>query len=111
MDRRVRVQVVDDFLTEEANNDESEIQIAVEYARTYHPNAVPDGTEEWKDCLEVLAESLALTIVDNVQDSDLSRIAAEKVADIVLDRVRSMSEGASLRSAPHAHIPGAMNVH
>jgi DNA-binding transcriptional regulator YbjK len=111
MDRKILIEVVDELITEQANGEEPDVDLAVSYSRHYHPNAVEDGREEWKDCLEALTEAVAQTIAGNVADGDLSEMAAERVADVLLDRVRELTRGSPLRSSEYSHIPGVMNLH
>lgn len=112
MDRQVTIQIVDEFLTPEANDDGGDSQIQVLYDRRHQPSAVPDGTPKWRDCLEVMMEGAALTLRDALIDPALCEHAADLMIDHFKARVQELLvEIPGMDSRPHSHIPGVTNLH
>lgn len=112
MDRKVKIQVIDEFMTTEANDKNAESEIKVMYSRKHHSGATPDGTPEWRDCTEVLLEGLALTLRDALVDPMLCEHAADMLADRLRQRIAELRvELPGMDSHLHKHISGIMNLH
>lgn len=112
MDRRVKIEITDEFLTAAANDNNADTEIALGYRRGYHPEAVSNGASEWQDCTEVLIEGLAITLRDSLVDSTLCDHAADMLADRLRARVKELREDfPEMDSSSHAHIRGALNIH
>ena len=106
------IQIVDEFLTPEANDDGGDSQVQVMYDRRHGPKAVPDGTPQWRDCLEVMMEGAALTLRDALIDPALFEHAADLMVDHFRARVQELKvEIPGMDSRKHQHIPGALNLH
>ena len=112
MDRQVTIQITDEFLTPEANDEEGDTCVQVLYAREHGVAAVPDGTPQWRDCLEVMMEGAALTLRDALVDPVLCEHAADLMVDHFKARVQELLvELPGMDSRPHSHITGVTNLH
>ena len=112
MDRHVKIEITDEFLTAAANDNDADTEIQVEYRRGHHPEAVPNGTPEWKDCTEVLLEGLAVTLQNALVDATLCDHAADILADRLRERVKELHvEVPGMDSRAYGHIPGVLNLH
>jgi hypothetical protein len=112
MDRRVKILILDEFLTPDANDKSANTEIQVQYKREHSAKATPDGTPEWRDCTEVLIEGLALTIRDSLLDSTLCEHATELLADRLQARVKELLvEVPGIDSKPYKHLAGVLNIH
>lgn len=111
-DRKVNIQITDEFLTAESTDKDANSEVQIAYRRMHYPGAAADGTPEWRDCVEVMIEGLAMTVRNSLMDRMLCENAAELLADRLQARVRELCiDIPGKDSSAYRHIPGVMNLH